>query len=234
MTKQKASNYLDTTDPFYELTQDGICSNLVILYENYAEEDDMNKALNYSYNSDIISNKAAVYAIGVIFFVLATALGAYVRIPVTGSPVPITLQTFFVMLSGAVLGRRLGSFSQFCYLVLGAAGLPIFQGYSFGASYLLGPTGGYIVGFLFAAYLIGRMTKTPDRGSAFVIASFTAASLVIYAFGISWLIFLYRISIRKAFSVGVLPFITGDILKVLFAAFIYSKISRRVKAVFSE
>ena len=194
----------------------------------------MNKALNYRYNNDIISNKVAVYAIGVLFFVLATTLGAYVRIPVAGSPVPITLQTLFVMLSGAVLGKRLGSFSQLCYLVLGAAGLPIFQGYSFGASYLLGPTGGYIVGFLFAAYLIGRMTKTGNKGTAFVMASFTAASLVIYAFGILWLTFLYRIGIAKAFSIGVLPFIPGDILKVIFAAFIYSKISRRVKTVFSE
>jgi biotin transport system substrate-specific component len=191
-------------------------------------------ALNYTYEADIISNKAAVYAIGVLFFVLATALGAYVRIPVAGSPVPITLQTLFVMLSGAVLGRRLGSLSQLCYLVLGAAGLPIFQGYSFGASYLLGPTGGYIVGFFFAAYLIGRMINTGNRRASFVIASFTAGSLVVYAFGILWLTFLYGVSITKAFSIGVLPFIPGDILKILFAALVYSGISRRVKTVFSE
>jgi len=194
----------------------------------------MNKAFSYDNNSDIISNKAVVYAIGALFFVLATALGAYVRVPVQGSPVPITLQTFFVMLSGAVLGRRLGVFSQSCYLALGAAGLPIFQGYSLGASYLLGPTGGYIIGFIFAAYAIGRMIRTRDQGMASLIASFALGSLVIYAFGISWLIFLYRISVQKAFYMGVLPFIPGDILKVLFAAFVYSRISRRIKTVFPE
>jgi biotin transport system substrate-specific component len=104
------------------------------------------------YNKEFISSKKAVAAIGVTFFVLATALSAYVRIPVPGSPVPITLQTFFVLLAGAVLGRKLGAASQIGYVILGAVGLPIFQGAGYGIAYLFGPTGGYLMGFAAAAY----------------------------------------------------------------------------------
>ncbi len=189
------------------------------------------KTYALSYNKEIINNRAAVAAIGVIFFILATALGAYVRIPVGGSPVPITLQTFFVLLSGAALGRRLGAFSQFGYLVLGASGLPIFQGASFGAPYLLSPTAGYLVGFIFAAYLTGRMIEFKPSDMKWIFVSFLAGSLVIYAFGVSWLICLYRMNAANAVSVGILPFIPGDIAKILFATVIYSRISHRSNSV---
>ena len=82
--------------------------------------------------TNVISNKAINAVIGVAFFIIATTLGAYIRIPVPGTPIPITLQTFFVVLSGAVLGSRLGLFSQAGYIFLGAIGLPVFQGYLLG------------------------------------------------------------------------------------------------------
>ena len=193
----------------------------------------MNATHSLSYNTDIITGKRAVASIGVAFFVFATVLGAFVRIPVAGSPVPITLQTFFVLLAGAVLGRRLGAASQAVYLVLGAAGLPIFQGSAFGMSYLSGPTGGYLVGFAAAAYVVGLLTAGARPSMARCIVSFAAGSLVIYACGATWLAYLYRMSFTSAVSAGVLPFVPGDIVKVLVAAMIYSRIAGRSRQLFS-
>jgi len=192
----------------------------------------MNKTHNLVYDRDISGNKSVSALIGVIFFVIATTLGAYVRIPVEGSPVPITMQTFFVMLAGAVLGCRLGSFSQFAYLAIGAAGLPIFQGYSFGTAYLLGPTGGYLAGFVFAAYFTGKTLGSPGQGLKKIIAYFVIGDLIIHTCGTAWLIYLYKMDIVKAVSAGILPFIPGETAKILFASVIYSKISGRSKVIF--
>lgn len=177
-----------------------------------------------TYNKDIITGKKASAAIGVAFFVLATMLGSYVRIPVAGSPVPITLQTFFVLLAGAVLGRRLGAASQIGYIMLGAAGIP----------YLLGPTGGYIAGFVAAAYAVGYLTRSTKPSMARLIASFAAGSMIIYFFGALWLMYSYKMSASLAFSAGVLPFIPGDAAKVLLAAVIYSGISKRADQIFPK
>ena len=192
----------------------------------------MSRVYELCYKREVVNGKALVAVIGVLFFILATALGAYVRIPIAGSPVPITLQTFFVILSGAVLGKRLGLYSQLGYILLGSMGLPIFQGAAFGVSSLLGPTGGYLAGFAVAAYLVGRLTNgVSDTRRA--LLSFAIGSLVIYAFGVSWLVYIYRVNLMHAISIGMLPFIPGDIVKISFAAIIYSRISQRSKSVFS-
>lgn len=182
-----------------------------------------------SYNKDIISNKRLVALIGVTFFAVATVLGSYVRIPVPGSPVPITLQTFFVLMSGAVLGRRLGAASQIAYIMLGSAGLG-----ALGFAGIAGPTGGYIIGFVPAAFVVGYLTRSQDAGIARLAAAFTAGSLIVYAFGASWLARIYGIDLANAVSAGILPFIPGDIAKIALSALIYSRISARSKAIFSE
>jgi len=194
----------------------------------------MSHACQLSYNKEFITSKKAVALIGATFFILATALGSYVRIPVPGSPVPITLQTFFVLLAGAILGRRLGTASQAGYMLLGAMGLPVFQGTSIGAAYLLGPTGGYIAGFVAAAYITGFLLRSDRPGMARIISSFAIGSFVIYLFGALWLIIMYRMSLTNAVSAGVLPFIPGDMAKVLLASVVYSGISQRSKQIFSS
>jgi len=193
----------------------------------------MDRAHALIYNRELIDNRAINASIGVLFFILATVLGAYVRIPVKGSPVPITLQTFFVILSGAILGKRLGSLSQFVYLILGTIGLPVFQGYSSGVAYILGPTGGYIIGFIVSAYFIGYMLRYKSSNITWVIASFVAGSLIICILGSLWLVYLYKINIVTAISIGILPFLPGDMIKIFFATIIYSKISQRSKTIFS-
>lgn len=187
-----------------------------------------------SLNKDIISSKSIAAFIGVAFFVITTALGAYIRIPVPGSPVPITLQTLFVILSGAIIGKRLGLFSQFAYVVLGCAGFSIFQGPACGLPYLAGPTGGYLIGFIVAAYAVGALTASGRGGLYRTIAAFAAGSLIIYTFGAIWLICLYRMDIPAAICAGILPFIPGDIAKTILACLIYSAISQRSKRIFAS
>ena len=165
-------------------------------------------------NRDVTASKSLNAAIGVIFFVLATALGAYIRVPVPGTPVPMTLQTFFVVLSGAVLGRRLGALSQASYIMLGAAGLPVFQASGFGLAHMLGPTGGYLIGFVAASFLVGRILNNGNSNIYRIIASFAAGNALLYGFGIIWLMFGYRMSIANAVIIGVTPFIAAEAVKI--------------------
>ena len=178
-----------------------------------------------------ISNKTVDAVIGVTFFIIATALGAYIRIPVPGTPVPITLQTFFVVLSGAVLGSRLGLFSQAGYILLGAMGLPIFQGYASGTAHIFGSTGGYLIGFMAASLLTGKILEKETRNLFKITASFAIGNVVIYTLGILWLMLIYRISFINAILIGVLPFFTVELAKIFLAAVVYSKISHRSKAI---
>ena len=191
----------------------------------------MNSAMAIRVNT--ASNKAVDAVIGVTFFIIATTLGAYIRIPVPGTPVPITLQTFFVVLSGAVLGSRLGLFSQAGYIFLGAVGLPVFQGYAFGMTHILGPTGGYLIGFMAASFIAGRILEKESRNLFKITASFAIGNVVLYALGTLWLMLIYRISFVNAIAIGVLPFFAIELAKIFLAAVVYSKISHRSKTIFS-
>ncbi|MFH1190304.1 MAG: biotin transporter BioY [Candidatus Omnitrophota bacterium] len=193
----------------------------------------MDRIHSLAYRKDIVNSRGLIAVIGVAFFALATALGAYVRIPVPGNPIPITLQTFFVLLAGAVLGRRLGFFSQACYILGGMAGLPLFQGASFGASVLLGPTGGYLIGFMICAFITGLIIDSAKSNIISIMAVFVLGSLIIYASGIAWLVYMYKMNLTAAIASGALPFIPGDMAKIAIASAIYSKISRRSKQIFS-
>ena len=180
-----------------------------------------------------VSNKVVDAVIGVIFFITATTLGAYVRIPVPGTPVPITLQTFFVVLSGAVLGKRLGFFSQIGYILLGAIGLPVFQGCAFGVTHIFGPTGGYLVGFMAASFLVGKILERESKSLFRTLAAFAVGNIALYSLGIFWLMLIYRISFVNAILIGVLPFFSIELAKIFLAAVIYRKISHRSKTIFS-
>jgi len=191
----------------------------------------MNSAL--AYDRKVVNNKILDTIIGVLFFILATALGAYIRIPVQGTPVPITLQTFFVVLSGAVLGKRLGLFSQAGYIFLGAMGLPVFQGYTFGAAHIFSPTGGYLIGFMLASFFVGKILEGEETNFIKIVSAFAVGNVVLYALGVFWLALLYKTSLINAVIIGVLPFFTIELAKIFLAAAIYRKISRRSKTVFS-
>lgn len=169
--------------------------------------------------------------IGISVFVILTALGAFVRIPLPFSPVPITLQTFFVLLGAAVLGRNRGAIVQSAYVFLGAAGLPIFSGAGSGLLYLSGPTAGYLFGFILASLFIGKaLDRAVSKTSVFLI--FLAGDLVILGLGALWLKAFLRVSFNQAWAMGVIPFVYPDILKVAIASGIYQRIKSRCKEVF--
>lgn len=176
-------------------------------------------------------NKAACRIIGISAFVIMTGLGAFVRIPLPFSPVPLTLQTFFVLLSGAVLGSKLGLTAQLSYMLLGVSGVPLFTASGSGLLYLAGPTAGYLFGFMPASFLVGRFIRY-SKNFFSLFALFCLADLIILACGMLWLKFLFGYGIDKAFLLGFFPFIPGDMLKALAAAAFYSRLKSRLKEIF--
>jgi biotin transport system substrate-specific component len=141
-----------------------------------------------------------------------TAAGAYVAIPI--GPVPIVLQNLFVMLAGLLLGGRWGLISIGVYLLAGAMGLPVFAGGTGGVGKFVGPTGGYLLGFAAAAYLIGLISEK-GRGRVVVdVLAMVAGTAIIYGFGVPWLKVITGMSLSKAIAAGMLPFLIGDALKI--------------------
>jgi biotin transport system substrate-specific component len=181
---------------------------------------------------EVITDKALCRTLGVVLFVVLTSLGAFVRIPLPFTPVPLTLQTFFVLLSGAVLGASSGAFSQAGYLFLGLTGISVFSGAGSGFGYLGGPTGGYIVGFIAAAYFTGKMA--PHAAGSFfrLVLIFFAADVILLSFGVLWLKCLFGYPFLKLMSIGFLPFIPGDLVKILAASLVYKKLYPRVQEIF--
>lgn len=141
-----------------------------------------------------------------------TAAGAYIAIPV--GPVPIVLQNLFVMLAGLLLGGRWALISIGVYLLAGTVGLPVFAGGAGGIGKFVGPTGGYLFGFAAAAFLTGIISER-GRGRAVVdVMAMIAGTLVIYAFGVTWLKVITGMGFSKAVAVGMLPFLIGDAVKI--------------------
>jgi biotin transport system substrate-specific component len=154
----------------------------------------------------------------VVGFSLLTALAAQVVVPLPWTPVPLTGQTFAVLLTGSLLGPRLGALAMLAYLAEGASGLPFFRGGAGGAAHLLGPTAGYLFAFPAAAYVTGRMAERGwDRRFLTAAAAMALGSAVILACGWGWLTLFYR-GAAEALAAGVLPFLAGDVVKIALAA----------------
>ncbi|TFH04628.1 MAG: biotin transporter BioY, partial [Methanosarcina sp.] len=139
---------------------------------------------------------------------------------------PVTLQVFFVLLAGSMLKSKWGSLSMVVYTLLGVAGLPVFAGGSSGIGVLFGPTGGYIFGFILAAYLIGKLSEKAESagksGFAVNALNMSAGVLVIYALGVSQLMLVAEIGPWAALTLGALPFLPGEVVKTVIAAYIAS------------
>jgi biotin transport system substrate-specific component len=148
---------------------------------------------------------------------LFIALCARTTIPLPFSPVPITGQTLAVLLIGALLGSRRGSLCLLAYLVEGVVGLPVFAtGGAVGLARLAGPTGGYLVGFVAAAYVTGLLAERGwDRKAGTTLLAMLLGNAVIYAFGLPWLALL--VGSQNALALGLYPFIAGDLVKAALA-----------------
>lgn len=148
-----------------------------------------------------------------------TAVAAQVSFPVPGSPVPVTGQTFAVLLTAAALGPARGLAAQALYLVMGAAGLPVFAGAAHGPGVIFGVTGGYLIGFLAAAAITGYGARRgADRSPVRTLLLFALASAVIYVIGTAWLCLDTGMSASAGIAAGVTPFLPGDAVKALLAA----------------
>jgi biotin transporter BioY len=164
----------------------------------------------------IINNRTLYNILLVCVSSLLIALSAQIVILLPFTPVPVTAQTFAVLLLGALLGRKRAVSAVGLYLLQGISGLPVFAGGNAGLFYLTGMTGGYLLGFLPAAYLCGFLAERKwDRRYLTASILFIFGSAIIYTCGILWLA-LYT-SLKFALQAGLFPFLVGDIIKILMA-----------------
>jgi biotin transport system substrate-specific component len=152
------------------------------------------------------------------------AIGAQIEIP--NQPVPFTLQTFFVLSAGAFLGKRTGAFSMILYLTLGAIGLPVFSGGAFGLAKIVGPTGGYLLSFPIAAFVVGYLTGLRNEYWWMLISMFVG-SCIIFSLGTVQLNFVYFHNWMNSFQAGFLIFSWWDGVKIIGAATIAYTYSKR-------
>lgn len=157
----------------------------------------------------------------------ATAVGAQVRVPLPFTPVPIVLSNLVAVLAGVVLGPRDGAYAQAVYVALGVVGVPVFAGFHGGLSVLLGPTGGYLVGFVLAAWVSGAIfwRKGGGRGSGTAALAAACAFAVIYVTGLPWLGAVTHLSGARLLLAGFLPFVPGDVLKAVAVALLAPRVA---------
>jgi biotin transport system substrate-specific component len=164
----------------------------------------------------------------VAMFTGLTAVGAFISIPL--GEVPITLQTLFVILSGLILGPKLGALSQIIYIILGLVGIPIFAGFTGGFQTVMKPSFGFIIGFVFAAYIVGKVAHSLENISSknIWIAAFIG-TVIPYLFGLPYMYYILNTVMAKGFTfdaimkMGCLLFLPGDFVKFIVASLVAIK-----------
>ena len=169
----------------------------------------------------------------VAVFTAIISVLAQISVPL-GVIVPFTLQTLGMFLAGAMLGWKRGTLSVILYVLLGAVGLPVFAGFSGGVSVLFGPTGGYIIGFIFTALVVGFMTDKLGRKLWVLAVSMVIGLLLCYIFGTAWFIILYNMQgkvmdLITALGYCVFPFLIADGLKIIVAAVLVNRLDKIIK-----
>jgi len=181
---------------------------------------------NLSKYLSLTSDHSVARAFWIVTFAILTAVGAQIEIPM--NPVPFTLQTFFVLLSGAFLGRKGGFLSMSLYLFLGLLGFPVFAGGGFGLQSIIGPSGGYLLAFPFASFLIGYLISL-RHSRFFVIAAMFSGLFLIFSLGTIQLNFVYFHSWTDSLKAGLIAFSVWDFVKLAAASSIYSHFSESSK-----
>jgi biotin transport system substrate-specific component len=161
-----------------------------------------------------------------VALVVAGALFIYltskVVIPVAGSPVPITGQTFGVLLVGGALGLRRGAVAVAMYVLLGVVGLPFFAEGKGGLTIIWGATGGYLIGFIVAGAVVGRLAELGwDRKIGGALGAMVVGSAMIYAVGLPWLKVVTGLTVEETIAQGLTPFLIGDAIKIILAAVLF-------------
>lgn len=187
-----------------------------------------------SYNNPKNTKKSVILdMVYVAVFTAIISVLAQISVPL-GIIVPFTLQTLGVFLASAMLGWKRGTLSVILYVLLGVIGLPVFAGFSGGVSALFGPTGGYIIGFIFTALAVGFMTDKLGRKLWVLAVSMVVGLLLCYIFGTAWFIILYNMQgkamdLITALGYCVFPFLIADGLKIIVAAVLVNRLDKIVK-----
>jgi biotin transport system substrate-specific component len=168
------------------------------------------------------------HLVGSVVFSLLITIGAFVYIPLPFTPVPITLQVLFVLLCGVLLGSRYGTLSVSLYVAAGILGLPVFAGAYGGFLRILGPTGGYIVGFLIAPSVVSFLFRITGRRTLSAVAAMCGGLCVIYCTGVVHLSLFCDYHFLNAVRIGVIPFVVGDLCKIFLASILIHTLRRRV------
>ena len=167
----------------------------------------------------------------IALFAVLMAICSWIAIP---AAVPFTMQTFGVFLAVAVLGGKRGALAVGIYLLMGAVGLPVFAGFSGGIGYMLGSTGGYIVGFLLSAIVMWAMEKIPGKREWLLPISMGLGLLVCYAFGTGWFMLVYGkntgpIGLMTALGWCVIPYILPDLGKIALAMLLQKRLKKAIR-----
>ena len=152
-------------------------------------------------------------------------------LPVPFSPVPISLTNLILYISIFILGWKSASASYIIYLLLGAVGLPVFSGFSGGLGKIAGPTGGYLVGFIFLILISGSLLEKFRSHRLLIAAVMILGTIVAYIFGTAWLCFQMNLTLMQGLAAGVLPYIPGDCVKIIIALIIGPVLSQRIKSI---
>jgi len=165
-------------------------------------------------------------------FTALTSIGAFISIPI--GPVPITLQTFFVLLSGIILGSKKAMFSLIAYVLLGLIGLPIFAEFSGGLQTIFKPSFGFLIGYIIAAYCVGLFIENKPKTIKNMSIAVLMGTLIIYAIGLPYMYYILNIMLTNNFAIisilkmGMLVFIPGDALKAASAVLIGKKLQGKL------
>ena len=170
------------------------------------------------------------YALSICaMFTAVTAVLSQISVPLPFTPVPINLATFAVFVAGGLLGPVYGAISLIVYAALGTVGLPIFAQFTGGVGIIVGPTGGYILGYISAAWLTGLLINHLPKNIWSSVLAMSAGMLSCYLLGTVWFMVQQKVDLLAALGMCVVPFLIGDAIKIVLAAFTVKAVSRLVR-----
>ena len=162
-------------------------------------------------------------------FAALTSVLSQISIPLPFTPVPLNLATLSVLLAGAILGNKGGAISQFVYTIIGAIGLPVFANFSAGVGILVGPTGGYIIGYIVAAFVVGTILDKSYHSLFSYILSMSLGIITCYTLGTIWFMYITNNNLITSLAMCVIPFIPGDIIKIILGAMLAKRLKNTIK-----
>lgn len=162
----------------------------------------------------------------IAMFTAVTAVLSQITIPLGFTPIPINFATLAVLLAGGLLGGTKGAISQLVYLLVGVVGIPVFSGFRGGIGVLVGPTGGYIIGYVVGAFAIGLVIKKCGTKLPILICAMAAGMVVLYTTGTLWFMISTKNGLAESLMMCVVPFLIGDALKITAGAFLVKRLRR--------